>query len=101
MNGPGDEAIRNAPRIRNRFLTTRSRHLSAAQVSEDSGEIVRLCQDVTGLGSLARLDDAPALHEVHEAARLGEADPELALEHRGGAELGRDDQFGGLDQQVE
>ena len=43
----------------------------------------------------------PALHEVHEPSGLGEPDPQLALQHRGRAELDRDHQLGGLEQQVE
>ena len=32
-------------------------------------------------------DDAAGFHQVHQAARLGEADAQLALQHRGRAEL--------------
>ena len=35
-----------------------------------------------------------------KSAGLGEADPELALQHRGGAELAGDHEFGGLQQHV-
>ena len=45
-------------------------------------------------------DHATRFEQVHESAGLGEADPELALQHRGGAELAGDHQFGGLQQHV-
>ena len=44
-------------------------------------------QHRTCLGPFRRTDHTPPLHEVHEPPGTGEADPELALEHRGGAEL--------------
>ena len=46
-------------------------------------------------------DDAAALQQVHQPPGLGEAHPQLALQHRGGAELGADDQLGRLQQQFE
>jgi Gpi18-like mannosyltransferase len=61
-------------------------------------QLVRLDQHVPGLAALGRPHDAAGLHEVHEPARLGEADPQLALEHRGRTELARDDQLDRLDQ---
>ena len=46
-------------------------------------------------------DDLARLEEVHQAARLREADAELALQHRRRAELGRDDELGRREQQLE
>ena len=45
-------------------------------------------------------DHAAALEDVHQPAGLGEADPQLALQHRGRAELRGDDQLDRLDHQV-
>ena len=53
------------------------------------------------LDPLARPHDATRLEQVHEATRLGEADAQLALEHRRRAELRRDDELGRLQQHVE
>src|SRR3954453_17960590 len=64
-------------------------------------ELVGLDQHLAGLGSLGGAHDATGLHEIHQPARLGEADPQLALQHRGGAELRRDDQLDGLDEQLQ
>src|SRR6202044_3232765 len=57
-------------------------------------QVVGLDQHISGLGALAGTDDAAAFQQVHEPARLGEADPQLALQHRGGSELRADDQLG-------
>ena len=64
-------------------------------------DLVGLDQHVAGLRALARADDSPALEDVHQPAGLGEADPELALQHRGRPELRRHDQLDRLDHQVE
>src|SRR5699024_1023553 len=50
-------------------------------------QFLGLDQHVTGLGPLGGPDDVPGLHQVHEATRLGEPDPQLALQHRGRSEL--------------
>src|SRR6185437_14764333 len=39
-------------------------------------------QDVPGLGTFARPDDAPALQQVHEPACFRETHPQFALQHR-------------------
>ena len=65
------------------------------------GQVVGLDQHVAGLGALGRADHPAGLEQVHQAAGLGEPDPQLALQHRGRAELRRDDELGGLQQQVE
>ena len=84
----------------------RRRHLARdvihrAGPASTSSHLVRRDQHVAGLRPLARPDDAAALHQVHQPAGLGEADAQLALQHRGGSELRGDDQLGGLAQQVE
>src|SRR5438270_1863326 len=53
-----------------------------------------------GLRSFGRADDAPTFQEVHQAAGSGEADSELALEHRGRAQLGTHDELHSLLDQV-
>src|SRR5439155_26576282 len=73
----------------------------AAQTGQHLVQFIRLDQHVTRLGPLTGSDDPAGLHQVHQPAGLGEADPQLALEHRGGAELAGHHQFGGLYQQVE
>ena len=45
-------------------------------------------------------DHAPLLEQVHDPAGPGEAHPQLALQHRGGAELGAHDQVHRGEQQV-
>src|SRR5450759_4451162 len=60
----------------------------ALQAHEDLVQLLRAHQDVAGLGALGRADEAAAFHQVHQPARLGEADPQLALQHRCGTELG-------------
>src|SRR6185312_2673768 len=59
-------------------------------------ELLDRHEDGSGLGTLRRTDHAAALHEVHEPAGTGEPDPELALEHGGGAEPAADHQLDGL-----
>ena len=75
--------------------------LPASQGCQYSGQVIRDNKDIPGLGPFARADDPPALQQVHQPARLGEADAQLALQHRRGPELGGDHQFSGLYQQVE
>ena len=58
-------------------------------------------QDLSRLGALRRPDDLARLEQVHEASRLGEAHAQLALQHRGGAELGGDDELGGREEVFE
>ena len=48
------------------------------------------------LGALRRSDHAPLLEQVHQPAGPGEADPELALQHRRRAQLGPHHQLHGL-----
>src|SRR5207302_5559040 len=50
--------------------------------------------------SLRHPHDAPLLQEVHEPPGPGEADLELALQHRRRAELGADDQLHRLAEQL-
>src|SRR5436305_563508 len=50
-------------------------------------ELLRGHQHRSGLRTLRRAHDASALEKVHEAARSGEADTELALQHRRRAQL--------------
>ena len=45
-------------------------------------------------------DDAPALQQVHEPPGPGEADPQLALQHGGGAEPAAHHQLHRLAEQV-
>lgn len=68
-----------------------------AQGGQGLLQLVGLDQNVAGLRPLGRPDDTTRLHEVHEPAGLGEADPELALKHGGGAELRGDDELDRLD----
>src|SRR5437868_4428482 len=75
--------------------------LSSAQLGQNSWQVVWLGKDVAGLGALARTDDVAALHEVHEPSGLGEADAQLALEHRGRPELSGYHQLDRLHQQVQ
>jgi Gpi18-like mannosyltransferase len=69
-----------------------------AEGRESLLKLVGFDKNLTRLGPLGGADDAAGLHEVHEPARLRETDPELALEHGRGAELGRDDELDGLKQ---
>src|SRR4051812_48485560 len=55
---------------------------------EHAVQLVSLHKNVTSLRTLARSDDVPGLHEVHEPARLREAHAQLALEHGRRPELG-------------
>src|SRR5215210_9001140 len=73
----------------------------APKGDQDGVQLVGLDQDVAGLGPLAGANDAPALHQVHQPPGLGETHPELALEHRGGAELGGDHELDRLAEQVQ
>src|SRR4051795_10121052 len=68
---------------------------------DDAVEVVGLDEHVTGLRAFARSDHAAALEDVHQAAGLGEADPELALQHRGRPELRGDDQLDRLHHELE
>ena len=72
-----------------------------AQAREHLLQLVGLDQHVAGLRALRRADDAAALHQVHQPARLGEPDPQLALQHRRRPELAGHHQLGGLDQQLQ
>ena len=71
------------------------------QGGDDLVEVVGLDEHVAGLGALARPDDAAALEDVHQAAGLGEADPQLALQHRGRPELRGDDELDRLEDEVQ
>src|ERR1700733_2661164 len=73
--------------------------LPAPQRVNHFPQIIRPDPDVPGLGSFTRPDDPPALQKVHEPARLGEPHPQLALQHRGGAELRANDKLSGLHKQ--
>src|SRR4051812_9051361 len=75
--------------------------LLSLQRGDDTVEVIGLDQDVACLRPLAGADDAAALEDVHEPPGLGEPHPQLALEHRGGPELGGDDELDRLDHQVE
>src|SRR5437016_1787756 len=57
-------------------------------------------EDVAGLRTRGRADDAALLEEVHEPAGPGEADPQLALQHGRGAQLRPHDELHRLVQQV-
>jgi amino-acid N-acetyltransferase len=65
--------------------------VGAAPVAADrhqcGGQFVGFDQYLARLGSLAGAHDAAGLHQVHQAARLGETHPQLALQHRRRAEL--------------
>src|SRR4029077_20761671 len=63
-------------------------------------ELLDRHEDGAGLRTLRGADDAAALHEVHEPSGPGEPDPELALQHGGGAEAAADDQLDGLAEEV-
>ena len=52
------------------------------------------------LRTFRRPDDAPPLEQVHEPAGAGEADPQLALQHRRRAEPARDDELHRLVEQL-
>src|SRR4051794_13654214 len=75
--------------------------LSLLQRGDDPVEVVGLDEYVAGLRPFARADDPAALEDVHQPAGLGEADPELALEHGRGPELRGHDELHRLDHQVE
>src|SRR4051812_30784450 len=75
--------------------------LSLVQCGDDSVEVVGLDEDVAGLRPFAGADGPAALEDVHQPAGLGEADPELALQHRGGSELRGHDELHCLDHEVE
>src|ERR1035437_5183548 len=70
--------------------------LPAPQRVNHFTQIIGPDPDVPGHGSFARPDDPPALQKVHEPARLSEPHPQLALQHRGGAELRANDKLSGL-----
>src|SRR2546430_4958882 len=74
---------------------------AAAQPVEHLVQLVRLDQHLARLRPLTRPDDAARLHQVHQPPGLGEPDPQLALQHRGRAELRADHQLGGLDEQLQ
>src|SRR5512144_222189 len=76
------------------------RSLLPLQRCENFLEIVGFHQYVARLRALTRPDHATTLQDVHQPSRLGEADPELALQHRRGPELRRDDELDGLDDEV-
>src|SRR5882757_3980430 len=61
--------------------------LFTAQPGDYVVHLIGRDQHVAGLGALAGPDDAPTLHQVHQPARLGEPDPQLALQHRRRTEL--------------
>ena len=71
------------------------------QGRDDPVDVVGLDQHVACLRALAGPDHAAALEDVHQPSRLGEADAQLALQHRGRAELGGDHQLDRLDHEVE
>src|SRR3954468_11861389 len=71
--------------------------LSLLQRGDDPVEVVGLNEYVAGLRPFARADDPAALEDVHQPAGLGEADPELALEHGRGPELRGHDELHRLD----
>src|SRR5215469_1446697 len=66
----------------------------AAQRRQQARQVVWANQYITRLRTLAGTHDAAALKQVHEPTGLREAHPELALQHRGRAELRGDDQLG-------
>jgi len=73
---------------------------SAPKGGQDFVEVIWPLQDVPRLGTFAWPDNTPALQQVHQPARLGEPDPELALQHGRRAELAGDDQLCRGDQQL-
>src|SRR5207248_4956535 len=75
--------------------------IAAAQPVQYLIQLVGLDQHLARLRPLARPDDAARLHQVHQPPGLGEPDPQLALQHRGRAELRADHQLGGLDEQLQ
>ncbi len=69
------------------LISTFARRLIDPQGGQSLLQFVGLDQDLARLRPLGGPDDAPRLHEVHEPPGLGKPDAELALQHRGGAEL--------------
>src|SRR5690606_13488361 len=65
-------------------------HVLAADAGDRGAELVGVDQHVARLGPLGGAHDLAGLEQVHQAPRLREADAQLALQHRGGAELGGD-----------
>ena len=70
-----------------------------ARASCSRSELLDRHQHGAGLGALARPDHAALLEQVHQPPGPGEADLELALEHRGRAELAADHEVHGLAEQ--
>ena len=95
----GPACLSEPPRAR-RCSGRRPRGL-AAQSCEHLGQLLGGGQHVARLRALARPDDLARLEQVHEAPGLGEADAQLALQHRRRAELGRHHELGGGEQQLE
>ena len=58
----------------------------ASDEGEHLRQVLRLNKHLAGLRAFGRPDHAARFEQVHESAGLGEADPELALQHRGGAD---------------
>src|ERR1700737_2833327 len=103
---PGEDAVRSGTgqhlRRQNRSWSAlilprpgqtcgaRSFGSGAGETSQHFVELLGTDEHLARLGSLARPDDAARLHQVHESAGLGEAPPQLALQHRGRAELAGD-----------
>ena len=84
-----------------RVGATAARDVLAAQPREHAGQLLGGDQHVARLRALRRADDLARLQQIHQASGLGEADAELALQHRGRAELRRDDELGRREQQLE
>src|SRR3974390_1134018 len=57
-------------------------------------------EDRPGLGAFGGADDPTSLEQVHQATGPREPNPQLALEHRGRAQLRADDQLHRRDQQL-
>src|SRR5690606_6439997 len=78
-----------------------ARGLLPADAGDRGAELVGVDEHVAGLGSLGGADDLAGLEQVHQPARLREADAQLALQYGGRAELRGDHELRGLQQHLE
>src|SRR6478736_5564731 len=95
LYGVGDVAVSGVGRI------PCGGRIPAPQLRQHAGQLLDGDQDIASLGSLGGADDLARFEEVHQPAGLREADAELALQHRGRAELSRHDELGRGEQELE
>ena len=66
----------------------------------DGIKLFRLHEDLASLRSFGWTNNAAGFHEIHQAAGLGKANAQLALQHGSRAQLGGDNQLDGFEEVI-